>query len=917
MSSGWRPDDVAVVQLATLLKSCMSPNHDERTVAMDSLQQFQHQPEFFNYLCYILIEGEASEVLKSNFNAADLQNNRATAGMLLKNSMLEKGGFGKGDHDLDYVKSNIVHGLYDNNLLVSNVTGIVITTLFSTYYRQHREDETGINLLSQLLELVSNNNEASVKALSKIMEDSAQFFQLEWAGNVKPIQSLITSFLGFISDVNMSNTIKAESIKCINTIIPLQTQSFTVKIDEFLSSIFHLAQTNEDDEVRTQICISFSSLLEFRPDKLADNFNGIVQFMLHIIGTVHEEKVAIEACEFLHAFATNNNIPEHLVQPFVPDIVPVLLAKMVYNEDTILLLESSNDEDANEDDKDEDIKPIAPRIVKKNDKTDSQGNNVADDDEEDDDDDGDDDVDTQWTLRKCSASTLDVLTNILPHAVLEIAFPYLKEHLTSDKWYIREATVLALGAMADGGMNYFNNELPILIPFLVEQLKDHWAPVRKITCWTLSRFSPWIIKDNVQFLVPVMEPIIVTLMDRKKDVQEAAISSIATFIENCDPELIETILYTELLENFDKCFRFYKKRNLIILYDAVGRFADKCELDDRAMQIILPHLIQKWESLGDSDKELWPLLECLSCVASSLGEKFAPMAPEVYSRAYRILFNCIDIEKRSQNDPSITVPEKDFIITSIDLIDGIVQGLGEHSQMLLFPNDGQYQLLDIMLECLQDVTHEVRQSTYALLGDIVYFYKPDIVISKLSEFLKLINMELVLNSSEEDTSGIPALINAIWALGLISERIDLSSCIVEMSKALLDLFIGSKIIDEAVIENLAITIGRFGLTHPEVFCNSMFATDEALRKWCEISMKIENDEEKNYAYMGFTKIVNILDNGNLMSPATVHKYIKGLMVNVDFQPFVNDLFDFFIRHSNQINNLHLKDDEIAFLKQFS
>lgn len=97
----------------------------------------------------------------------------------------------------------------------------------------------------------------------------------------------------------------------------------------------------------------------------------------------------------------------------------------------------------------------------------------------------------------------------------------------------------------------------------------------------------------------------------------------------------------------------------------------------------------------------------------------------------------------------------------------------------------------------------------------------------------------------------------------------------------------------------------------------MFATDEALRKWCEISMKIENDEEKNYAYMGFTKIVNILDNGNLMSPATVHKYIKGLMVNVDFQPFVNDLFDFFIRHSNQINNLHLKDDEIAFLKQFS
>ncbi|MCQ5114781.1 hypothetical protein NE601_17355, partial [Erysipelatoclostridium ramosum] len=75
----------------------------------------------------------------------------------------------------------------------------------------------------------------------------------------------------------------------------------------------------------------------------------------------------------------------------------------------IVLLEASNDDDAFLEDKDEDIKPIAPRIVKKK----EAGNGEdADDNEDDDDDDEDGDVDTQWNLRKCSAATLDVMTNI-------------------------------------------------------------------------------------------------------------------------------------------------------------------------------------------------------------------------------------------------------------------------------------------------------------------------------------------------------------------------------------------------------------------------------------------------------------------------------------------------------------------------
>ncbi|CAI4907552.1 CGH_3_HP_G0015970.mRNA.1.CDS.1 [Saccharomyces cerevisiae] len=916
MASTWKPAEDYVLQLATLLQNCMSPNPEIRNNAMEAMENFQLQPEFLNYLCYILIEGESDDVLKQHYSLQDLQNNRATAGMLLKNSMLGGNNLIKSNsHDLGYVKSNIIHGLYNsNNNLVSNVTGIVITTLFSTYYRQHRDDPTGLQMLYQLLELTSNGNEPSIKALSKIMEDSAQFFQLEWSGNTKPMEALLDSFFRFISNPNFSPVIRSESVKCINTVIPLQTQSFIVRLDKFLEIIFQLAQNDENDLVRAQICISFSFLLEFRPDKLVSHLDGIVQFMLHLITTVNEEKVAIEACEFLHAFATSPNIPEHILQPYVKDIVPILLSKMVYNEESIVLLEASNDDDAFLEDKDEDIKPIAPRIVKK--KEAGNGEDADDNEDDDDDDDEDGDVDTQWNLRKCSAATLDVMTNILPHQVMDIAFPFLREHLGSDRWFIREATILALGAMAEGGMKYFNDGLPALIPFLVEQLNDKWAPVRKMTCWTLSRFSPWILQDHTEFLIPVLEPIINTLMDKKKDVQEAAISSVAVFIENADSELVETLFYSQLLTSFDKCLKYYKKKNLIILYDAIGRFSEKCALDETALQIILPPLIEKWALLSDSDKELWPLLECLSCVASSLGERFMPMAPEVYNRAFRILCHCVELEAKSHQDPTIVVPEKDFIITSLDLIDGLVQGLGAHSQDLLFPQGTKdLTILKIMLECLQDPVHEVRQSCFALLGDIVYFFNSELVIGNLEDFLKLIGTEIMHN---DDSDGTPAVINAIWALGLISERIDLNTYIIDMSRIILDLFTtNTQIVDSSVMENLSVTIGKMGLTHPEVFSSGAFANDSNWNKWCLSVNALDDVEEKSSAYMGFLKIINLTSTEVTMSNDTIHKIVTGLSSNVEANVFAQEIYTFLMNHSAQISAINFTPDEISFLQQFT
>ena len=51
----------------------------------------------------------------------------------------------------------------------------------------------------------------------------------------------------------------------------------------------------------------------------------------------------------------------------------------------------------------------------------------------------------------------------------------------------------------------------------------------------------------------------------------------------------------------------------------------------------MPPLIQKWNLLKDDDKDLFPLLECLSSVATALQEGFLPYCEPVYKRCVSLV----------------------------------------------------------------------------------------------------------------------------------------------------------------------------------------------------------------------------------------------------------------------------------------
>lgn len=181
---------------------------------------------------------------------------------------------------------------------------------------------------------------------------------------------------------------------------------------------------------------------------------------------------------------------------------------------------------------------------------------------------------------------------------------------------------IVTGAIAEGCMTGMLNHLSELIPYLINCLNDKKALVRAITCWTLSRYSHWVVaQPHDLYLKPLMTELLKRILDSNKRVQEAACSAFATLEEEACTELVPYLGF--ILETLVFAFSKYQHKNLLILYDAIGTLADSVghHLNKPDyINLLMPPLIQKWNVLKDEDKDLFPLLEVVLFFASKIAE---------------------------------------------------------------------------------------------------------------------------------------------------------------------------------------------------------------------------------------------------------------------------------------------------------
>lgn len=599
--------------------------------------------------------------------------------------------------------------LGDPSPLIRATVGILITTI---------ANKGGIlnwpELLPTLCDMLDSQEysicEGAFGALQKICEDSAEVLDSNELN--RPLNILIPKFLQFFR--HTSPKIRSHAIACINQFIIHRTQALMVHIDTFIENLFHLS-SDEDHEVRKNVCRGLVMLLDVRMDRLMPHMNNIIEYML--VRTQDHDDTALEACEFWLSLA-EHPVCKDVLGPHLHKLAPVLVKGMKYSEIDIIILKGDVEEDEFIPDRDEDIKPRFHKSKTHTLKADAaQGSgegDIGDSDDEDDDGLVDDSNLSDWNLRKCSAAALDILANVFKDEILPILLPILKETLFHEQWVIKESGILALGAIAEGCMSGMIPHLSELIPFLISCLSDKKALVRSITCWTLSRYAHWVVSQpHDQYLKPLMEELLKRILDANKRVQEAACSAFATLEEEACTELVPYLGF--ILKTLVFAFSKYQHKNLLILYDAIGTLADSVghHLNKPDyINLLMPPLIQKWNMLKDEDKDLFPLLECLSSVATALQSGFLPYCEPVYRRCISLIQQTLNQDLVSTTSPGqFDSPDKDFMIVALDLLSGLAEGLDIHIESLVISSN----IMQLLYQCMQDAMPEVSSNSFKVI----------------------------------------------------------------------------------------------------------------------------------------------------------------------------------------------------------
>ncbi|MBV95999.1 Transportin-2, partial [Eschrichtius robustus] len=266
------------------------------------------------------------------------------------------------------------------------------------------------------------------------------------------------------------------------------------------------------------------------------------------------------------------------------------------------------------------------------------------------------------------------------------------------------------------------------------------------------------------------------------------------------------------------------------------------------IQKLMPPLIQKWNELKDEDKDLFPLLECLSSVATALQSGFLPYCEPVYQRCVTLVQKTLaQAMMYTQHPEQYEAPDKDFMIVALDLLSGLAEGLGGHVEQLV----ARSNIMTLLFQCMQDSMPEVRQSSFALLGDLTkacfIHVKPCI-----AEFMPILGTNL-------NPEFISVCNNATWAIGEICMQMGAEmQPYVQMVLNNLVEIINRPNTPKTLLENTAITIGRLGYVCPQEVAPML---QQFIRPWCTSLRNIRDNEEKDSAFRGICMMIGVNPGG--------------------------------------------------------
>ena len=823
------------------------------------LQQCAQIPDFNNYLAFILTQGEGTQ-----------DEIRQTAGLLLKNN-LKTGWLTAAPEHRAYIQHSLLPGLGHPNRFLRHTVGTCISMIARAAGPAGWPD-----VYPALVRCVESGDAAHVDgaldAVYKICEELNGRLDVPVPGIAEgsPAGMLIPRLLTLMAHPEAS--VRRAALGSVNLMVPSWPESHWDAMDTYLRGLFTLAHDG-DNGVRKHVCSGIVSLLYRAPDKLTPNMREVITYMIDRTND-GDEDVALESCEFWAAFceADLERDTVEVLREFTPKLIPMLLTNMAYAEDDEEVIAAEDEEiNAGREDRDQDIRPS---FRGQKDRGDGGLGGGGEDGGEEDEYGYDDEDESQWNLRKSSANGLDVMSNVFGDELLGMILPIVEQRFREQDWRLRESAILAIGAVSEGCTTGLTPYLPQLVDFLVPSLEDPRPMLRSTACWTLSRFSRWVVQlafaarpgdpppstadQGRGFVEKILGGLLRRVGDRNKHVQAAACGALATFIAEAREDVKPW--FAPVAQALAQALASYQRKNLRCAFDAVATLAESAGdaiRNAEAAAALLPPLLRKWEEGGDAQPDLYQLLECVTSVVTGVGLGAQEYAAPVFARA-------LNLARRSSRSASSTCAIPRCRTRRITSSARSICCRGWRTGWDRAPRLAERQRGPLSRgarrRCADQHSPGVRRSAFALVGDVAKgggaAHLRPVLPTVLEHAAKNLEPKMV------QAYNMGACNNACWSSGevaLASSPEEFAPYVQTLGAAFARV-LSTTMIQRSLGENAAIALGRFALRCPEQLAGGF---GDIVGPWCGALRRLRDGTEKEQAFGGLVRLVQLNPEGGV------------------------------------------------------
>lgn len=283
-----------------------------------------------------------------------------------------------------------------------------------------------------------------------------------------------------------------------------------------------------------------------------------------------------------------------------------------------------------------------------------------------------------------------------------------------------------------------------------------------------------------------------------------------------------------------------------------------------------------------------------------MGPSFGPYVAPVFERCNRIIHKSLLAYQAYQQNPELDEPEKAFLVVSLDLLSGLVQGIGQALEPLISATNPS--VMTLITVCLKVPHAPVRQSAYALVGDLSMncfnCLRPH-VPGVMPELINQLDAELRLDY-------LSATNNAAWSVGEVALRYGRGKLHVlpqgdslpirlddaefqqwtpQLLTRLIAILLHPKT-PRSLNENCAVTIGRIALVQPATVAPHL---PEFAMAWCQALYEVRDNEEKDSSFRGICMLVQL-------NPAGMAKVGASTNTSIHVEDYLSELALVLQRH---------------------